>query len=421
MAEAEPINQSGYQILLSQNVSPGRAKAALTRFPDDLEAAKSWLNSGGYESEEGAQLHGRLRTESKFDPDLVTKLSSCDADAMWLNLNSEDSEREDPFVKLSTSEESEEVRKLAEEGFQMCEGNLDKQSPSSFKGWQKRWFYLWEDKLVYYKPGSPVQKGVISLKNIRDITTPNNTNRIDIVVSNEGKDRTYQLRAEDATSVKKWVTMIKANKARATKVGTTPIPPPVDEKIPLKKLHFKAHTGDVLLFCSQNTGGYIVQGVTGGEYDHIGILIRHAKNQVCVLEALGRHGVQLYKWEDFIKEKWYSQYKSMALRKLHIPNKKLRKDVVINIVNFVKEVVNCEYSWTPLKMMRRQSTNDMALKDRSYFCSELVAKAYKLSGILRDNCSSGSYTPAMFEEKFDLHLLKGARLLKEQAIDMNDG
>ena len=91
------------------------------------------LNSGGYESEEGAHLHGRLRTESKFDPDLVTKLSNVDADDLWGNLNSEDSEREDPFVKLSTSEESEEVRKLAEEGFQMCEGNLDKQSPSSFK------------------------------------------------------------------------------------------------------------------------------------------------------------------------------------------------------------------------------------------------------------------------------------------------
>merc|ERR1712062_480609 len=106
----------------------------------------------------------------------------------------------------------------------------------------------------------------------------------------------------------------------------------------------------------------------------------------------------------------------MALRKLHIPDSKFKNQMLQNIKKFIKEDVNCTYSWTPLKMWRRQSVS-VSNSERTYFCSELVAKAYKESKLLReDGCPSSAYIPCHFAESHDLHLLNNCCLLKEQKI-----
>jgi len=230
MAEAEP-KQSDYRQLLSENVSPGEAKAALTRYPDDLNTARTWLKSGGYES---GGLHGRVRTESSWDPNLASNLS--DSELILRNdlsgdLSNAETPAEDMFVKFATNDDADsKIRELAEQGFQEYSGKLEKQSPSNFAGWQMRWFYLWEDKLTYFKEGTPIQKGVIDLNNISTITISDSSPRkFNIETNSSGKARKYQLRGADEKSVKHWRTMILANKSCASKKGATPLPSSIDK------------------------------------------------------------------------------------------------------------------------------------------------------------------------------------------------
>lgn len=60
-----------------------------------------------------------------------------------------------------------------------------------------------------------------------------------------------------------------------------------------------------------------------------------------------------------------------------------------------------------------QSKSDV-MESKSYFCSELVATAYKRLGLLDIENASSSYWPGEFsQESTNLKLLKGASLCDE--------
>ncbi len=60
----------------------------------------------------------------------------------------------------------------------------------------------------------------------------------------------------------------------------------------------------------------------------------------------------------------------------------------------------------------KTSISNNATSD-SYFCSELVASAYKLLGYLPEDVPSNNYLPAMFAQTYSLQLLQGATLSPE--------
>jgi hypothetical protein len=53
----------------------------------------------------------------------------------------------------------------------------------------------------------------------------------------------------------------------------------------------------------------------------------------------------------------------------------------------------------------------------SYFCSELVAAALQLMGLLKRDLPACDYWPRSFSSKKKLHLERGARYGEEQLID----
>jgi len=62
-------------------------------------------------------------------------------------------------------------------------------------------------------------------------------------------------------------------------------------------------------------------------------------------------------------------------------------------------------------------------KDRTFFCSELVAKAFKVLGIFEDTkISSAKFYPSHFSSKYDklLNLTKGTTIEKELMIVLSD-
>jgi hypothetical protein len=82
---------------------------------------------------------------------------------------------------------------------------------------------------------------------------------------------------------------------------------------------------------------------------------------------------------------------------------------------FTDEMDGKEYGLNMMHLIRKSSD---ASKD-SYFCSEIVAMAYKRVGLLPPNLSSNSYLPNAFSEDGKMQLLGDASFGEEILIVFN--
>lgn len=69
--------------------------------------------------------------------------------------------------------------------------------------------------------------------------------------------------------------------------------------------------------------------------DHIGLIVRFENGEIFVLESLGKTGVSFYRWTDFIKEKWTSDYERMLYRKLHCNRS---KELIDELEKYIKVI-----------------------------------------------------------------------------------
>ena len=65
---------------------------------------------------------------------------------------------------------------------------------------------------------------------------------------------------------------------------------------------------------------------------------------------------------------------------------------------FIKKMIGKSYSCNAIKLLKKESEEDLEGKGE-YFCSELVAKAYKLLGLIDPSKSSNSYWPVDFTDR----------------------
>ena len=70
----------------------------------------------------------------------------------------------------------------------------------------------------------------------------------------------------------------------------------------------------------------------------------------------------------------------------------------------MKQIIGKEYSFGAMKLLRRRSSEENAEIQNDFFCSELVAKAYKRFGILDKKKGSNSYWPVDFTDRGGLAL-----------------
>merc|ERR1712008_532248 len=78
------------------------------------------------------------------------------------------------------------------------------------------------------------------------------------------------------------------------------------------------------------------------------------------------------------------------------------------------------YGFNPIDLMRKDSAMDLYDEQRTFFCSELVAKAFKEIGCLRDEFASSQYFPCHFQASKGLKLLKGCSFSNEMEIVCGD-
>ena len=68
---------------------------------------------------------------------------------------------------------------------------------------------------------------------------------------------------------------------------------------------------------------------------------------------------------------------------------------------FIKTVIGKKYKLNATKILRKKYDKDSENinDDKSYFCSELVASAYKCLGLLPKDISASQYWPGNFSNK----------------------
>jgi hypothetical protein len=109
------------------------------------------------------------------------------------------------------------------------------------------------------------------------------------------------------------------------------------------------------------------------------------------------YGVSIYNWRQYIQ--YFDLYQKITIRKLEYLKK---ADVQRELLSFVKKNLgkNYEINFKKLVTMESDVNWDMINKEkeqeRGYFCSELVAKAFKNVGLLDEKKSSCRYWPVDF-------------------------
>eukprot|EP00474_Spongospora_subterranea_P001932 CRZ02390.1 hypothetical protein [Spongospora subterranea] len=105
-----------------------------------------------------------------------------------------------------------------------------------------------------------------------------------------------------------------------------------------------------------------------------------------------------------MRERWADQYCLIVVRQLRYA---LTPEVSRRLCQFCKGVIGLRYGIAPF-LTRRNSLppNPASSEVRTYFCSELVAAAYKSIEYLRRDLSSARYSPGMFSASYNLQLIE---------------
>ena len=88
--------------------------------------------------------------------------------------------------------------------------------------------------------------------------------------------------------------------------------------------------------------------------------------------------------------------------------------------NFIKKILGNKYSLKAGNLFKKKCTTDGDIEsiaeDKTFFCSELVASAWKCLGILPRDVAASQYWPGSFGQGAQIKLEKGARLDDEMHI-----
>lgn len=180
---------------------------------------------------------------------------------------------------------------------------------------------------------------------------------------------------------------------------------------------------------------------TASKYDHVGLIVR-AFDDIYLYDSVYNGGVQLTNWKDFKTLEYYKDYvrqdieqflflnlsHRIAYRKLEIKDPQIKSQIQENLFKFVtvhdfshlrilnsfQEHTGKKYQLSLKKLLRRNSNHNLnsqsnikniaAKKDApavagqdGFFCSELVAAAYKSVGLLNPFVASTRYLPGNFQ------------------------
>jgi AAA+ ATPase superfamily predicted ATPase len=144
-------------------------------------------------------------------------------------------------------------------------------------------------------------------------------------------------------------------------------------------------------------------------------------NEVYYVDATSTRGVSINKWST-IRKFLGEFYEQIVLRHLETDRD---NDLIDKLEVFLKEAVGLKYGISTQKLLFQRTTikptkGKYIDENRTFFCSELVAKGYKVLGIINEEdkaCSA--YYPSSFSSHGKLKVVDGCILGPELNIIVN--
>ena len=186
----------------------------------------------------------------------------------------------------------------------------------------------------------------------------------------------------------------------------------------------KLQTGDIVLFSGKGGLSTGIKWFTASRWSHLGMVVRPTDFDVVLLWEASpitdikdimtgktHKGVRLVA----LSERIQTYEGEVSVRLLNVE----REPKMLNALNRLrKEFKRRPFETDILELLKSawdgpfgQNEPDLS----SLFCSELVAEAYQVMGLLNKRKPSNEYTPRDFSEEGNLKLLKG-RLGKEKIV-----
>ena len=116
-------------------------------------------------------------------------------------------------------------------------------------------------------------------------------------------------------------------------------------------------------------------------------------------------------WSDFLKFKWHLLYSRLVYRPLECER---TGNMLRSLEEFTREVRGMQFQFSASKLIGKHSSSS---PQQGYFCSELLATAFKRCGLLAPEAIASHYLPGHFSTEKPLELLSSAHLGEELLID----
>ena len=296
-------------------------------------------------------------------------------------------------------------------------GWLKKKSPSVWRRWQNRYFVLYNKRLYYYASDDCERlKGVINFDQVSvDIQLRPADKPTKLTLRPLGHKRVFHMASADPATLTDWAVAVHAHVSVSQGKAKDIIRPSLEGRfwrrdyISDETFRKVACTGDLLLFRSHSLAGSLLRCATGSAYDHVALVLRYSLDEIAILEATSQDGVAIVRYDDFFYHGWLRLYKRITLRHLELPR---TDEFMQNMKNFIENSLGKSYKLNPKKLLR---TVDPGTEE-DFFCSELVAAAYKKLGLLPAELPARSLWPKDFAEGSRLVLLQGS-LSPEMPVD----
>lgn len=286
-------------------------------------------------------------------------------------------------------------------------GWLKKKSTHLIKRWQNRYFVLRNKVLMYYyaesdpNPSTTINFDQVSISlEYFHYKSPK-----ELILNIIGCKRSFRLKSlNNEDTLPSWaeILYLHINSSNGSKqdLKSVSIKPRFWKYARISNQRFisEANIGDILLFRSKALSAKLQRGVTQSKYDHVAMLLKWKDNQIGLLEATGKTGVQLLLWEDFMSYSWHLLYTRLVFRKLEIQR---TEEMMEKLESFLAYVEGKKYSLSPTKIFKKRKTGE----EENFFCSELIASAYKAIGAFPDDVSSSNFLPVHFSSKKSLPLV----------------
>lgn len=318
-----------------------------------------------------------------------------------------------PNVKRSLSTNEMHRRHFVEEDFRRNSftenaektGWLEKQTTGVIKRWQLKFCVLKANTFAYYSKSNLKQpSGCFNFEQLFvKIQAKAQTSFLITIV---GCRRSFLFRAVNSEEAFEWITVLRSH-IEGSLGQTCSV-----EMLSLQKKFWKfpqisvfefldcVKTGDILLFRTNSIVSKAQRTVTRSNYDHVALLIKHS-GYVAFLESTRVIGVNVLFWEEFIEKQWHLLYDHLVYRKLTVKDPEALENTV---KKFISESMGKKFNASIKKILGKKETNE----NEGYFCSELVASAYKKAGLLPSDVSSSNYWPGNFAGERPLFLINAS-------------